>query len=424
MYEDLGNILIVAGDKAINNTLSRELSAVGHQVSVISETRQALALASAGSFHLVLFPTRLPDMTAQEFLTQLKGMGGTDFVTAIVIGTPEQNTELEQCLRAGADDFLRTPISPGLLKARVQSVLERKRLRYQNRTGLENDELLKIERDIQIARRIQAGFLPETLPKLVGWDVAARFQPAREVAGDFYDAFMLSQNRRLGFVIADVVDKGVPAALFMALVRSLTRAFAQQNYSLSWTDALEGSTAVQPAARQRMRTIPSTGTMALKNAVLLTNNYITENHTQDNMFATLFFGLLDPATGQMAYINAGHDPPAIFDRNGQFKVELKTTGMAVGMMPGTDYRIEFTQLDPGDFIFCYTDGVTEARNAGREFFTKERLFELLARPATTAQGLVDRVYTTLQEFMASAVQFDDITMIAVVRQPQGSDKPL
>ena len=97
--------------------------------------------------------------------------------------------------------------------------------------------------------------------------MAACFQPAREVAGDFYDAFMLSQNRRLGFVIADVVDEGVPAALFMALVRSLTRAFAQQNYSFNWTDMLEADTSAQPFTRKPARTIPSTGTMALKNAV-------------------------------------------------------------------------------------------------------------------------------------------------------------
>lgn len=417
MSGELGNILIVGGDEATRGVLSRALFAAGHQVTMVGDARQALALAGAEAFKLVIFPALLPDLAAQDFLTQIKHGGETGAQAAIAFGEPTETAELEQCLKAGADDYLLMPLTPALLTLRVQSVLERQHLRGEHEGSLENEELLKIERDIQIARRIQAGFLPEVLPKPEGWDLAARFQPAREVAGDFYDAFMLSQNRRLGFVIADVVDKGVPAALFMALVRSLTRAFAQQNYSISWADALEESTPARPAARQRGRTIPSTGSMALKNAVQLTNNYIVENHLQDNMFATLFFGMLDPVTGQLAYINAGHNPPAIYDASGKFKVKLKATGTPVGMVPGMDYRIDMSQLDPGDFIFCYTDGVTEARNAAGEFFTEKHLLELLAQPVTTAESLVDRIHTTLQEFMTGAVQFDDITMIALVRQP-------
>jgi sigma-B regulation protein RsbU (phosphoserine phosphatase) len=423
MNEKLGDILLVADSRIINEALTQTLSSLAQRVRIVNEAQQALALVGAGSFNLVLFAARLPDMTAPEFLTQIKQIDSTDALTTLVIGDPDQDVELEQCLRAGADDFLITPISTGLLKARVQSVLEHKCLRHKYKHRIENEELLKIEHDIQIARRIQAGFLPETLPNPGGWNVAARFQPAREVAGDFYDAFMLSQNRRLGFVIADVVDKGVPAALFMALVRSLTRAFAQQNYSFNWADILETNTSAQPFARRQTRAIPSTGTMALKNAVQLTNNYITENHMQDNMFATLFFGMLDPATGQLAYINAGHNPPVIFDGNGHLKLELKPSNMAVGMMPDTNYSIEFAQIDPGDFIFCYTDGVTEARNAAGDFFMEERLFEVLAQPIKTAQGLVDQVYATLRDFVAGAVQFDDITMIALMRQPEESGKP-
>ena len=418
MSGKVGKILLVADDRTLGQGMAQIAASLEQEVVVVDEARQALALIDADPFALILFAVRLPDMTAQEFLSHVKNADDVDSVATIAIGDSDRSMELEQCLEAGADDFLITPLGPGLLKARVQFVLEHNRLRHQHEPSLENAELLKIEHDIQVARRIQAGFLPTELPKPGGWDVAACFQPAREVAGDFYDAFMLSQNRRLGFVIADVVDKGVPAALFMALVRSLTRAFAQQNYSINWTDILEAGTSAQPFTRRQTRAIPSTGTMALKNAVQLTNNYITENHMQDNMFATLFFGMLDPATGQLAYINAGHNPPVIFDGNGNLKLELKPTSMAVGMMPDTNYSIEFAQIDPGDFIFCYTDGVTEARNSGGDFFMEDRLFELLARPGTTARGLVDHVYAALQDFMTGAIQFDDITMIAVVRQPE------
>jgi sigma-B regulation protein RsbU (phosphoserine phosphatase) len=279
--------------------------------------------------------------------------------------------------------------------------------------------LLKIEQDIQIARRIQAGFLPKTLPQPDGWEVAARFKPAREVAGDFYDAFTISQERRVGFVIADVVDKGVPAALFMALVRSLTRAFAQQHYSLSWTDALEGSSPPRKKNKKRSsRRLPSTGTIALRNAVLLTNNYILDNHIDLNMFATLFFGMFDPRSGDFAYINAGHNPPYVIGADGEIKAKLTSTGPAVGMFPGVDFQIDYGKIEPGDTLFAYTDGVTEARAPNGDFLTEKRLEELISERFSSATEIVDRIDGVLRDFAADAVQFDDITMIAVHRDQE------
>jgi sigma-B regulation protein RsbU (phosphoserine phosphatase) len=280
---------------------------------------------------------------------------------------------------------------------------------------LQNAELLKIEQDILIARRIQAGFLPKDLPNPDGWEIAAGFQPAREVAGDFYDAFALSQGRRVGFVIADVVDKGVPAALFMALVRSLTRAFAQQHYSMSWTDALEGKRPGRKGNQTSGRRLPSTGTIALESAVTLTNDYILANHMDLNMFATLFFGMFDPSNGQLAYINAGHNPPFIVSAEGEVKAKLKAHGPAVGMFPGVEYEIDYGQIDPGDILFAYTDGVTEARAPNLEFFGESRLLGLLSEPAHTVTEMVSRVESALSAFIADAVQFDDITMIAIRR---------
>lgn len=281
----------------------------------------------------------------------------------------------------------------------------------------QNAELLKIELELQVARRIQAGFLPAELPKPVGWEIAAQFQPAREVAGDFYDAFMLSNNRRVGFVIADVVDKGVPAALFMALVRSLIRAFAQQNYSLSWMEAIEQdqSAKTESNGRRSARPIPSTGTIALKNAVQLTNNYILENHLDLNMFATLFFGMFDPRTGHVAYINAGHNPPFIVGMDGALKAKLKATGPAVGMFPVADYQIDYALLEPGDLLFAYTDGVTEARSANGEFFGEKRLLSMLAQSPLSATASIRALEEGVNAFMLDAVQFDDITMIAIHR---------
>ena len=149
----------------------------------------------------------------------------------------------------------------------------------------------------------------------------------------------------------------------------------------------------------------------------MTNNYIADNHGEMNMFATLFFGLLDPSNGQLAYINAGHNPPFIMGPDGALKVALKGTGPAVGMFAGANFRIDYAQIDPGDVLYLYTDGVTEARDVARGFFTEKRLRTLLSQPADSATGLLDRVEGSLWEFMAGAIQFDDITMMAVRRSP-------
>jgi sigma-B regulation protein RsbU (phosphoserine phosphatase) len=218
-------------------------------------------------------------------------------------------------------------------------------------------ELLKFELDLQIGRQIQADFLPKQLPQLPGWEISARFQPAREVAGDFYDVFHLSGDR-IALVIADVVDKGVGAALFMALSRSLLRAFAEQHrttISRLLSDDQIGATAAD--IRHRLSLSAEAGVLGV---VKLTNDYIAKNHADLTMFATLFFGVLDPQMGSLTYINAGHDPPAIISSTGEVKARLMPTGPAMGMLPDMDFDILQVTLEPGDTLMTFTDGVTDA----------------------------------------------------------------
>lgn len=278
------------------------------------------------------------------------------------------------------------------------------------------EELLKFESELQIGREIQDSFLPGELPEFAGWEIAAYFDPARNVGGDFYDAFPLTQNRRLGFVIADVCDKGVGAALFMGLFRSLIRAFSQQHHSLSWMDALSSGGGVTTARRRSgRRQLPSVGIGALKNGVILTNNYIANNHGESNMFATLFFGMLDPDTGVLTYINGGHELPIMLGPDGVQKDETVVTGPAVGVFPDAEFGIQEAQFDPGDILFAYTDGVMDAEDPGGEKFGRERLLALLEQPVTSAADLLKHVESRLRAHIAHAVQFDDITMLAVRR---------
>ncbi len=420
-----GRLLVVGGAQPNLKSLSQHLGEAGHTATVAEQGPWVPARFALESPELLLLDLRTPDLDAAHFVAQVRADEALRDTPIILLAAPDDLVGVERCLAAGAEDYLLAPISPTLLKAQVSEYLAISRRRQEARDRVKREAFLKLETDLQVAHRIQEGFLPKELPQPAGWEVAANFKPAREVAGDFYDAFMLSQNRRLGFVIADVVDKGVPAALFMALVRSLTRAFAQQNYSLSWTNVLEDDPVARIAggasrARGGKGGIPSTGTNALRNAVLLTNNYIVENHLDLNMFATLFFGLLDPSNGQVAYINAGHNPPFIVGPDGAVKAALKGTGPAVGMFPATDFRIDYAQIDPGDVLYLYTDGVTEARDPARGFFTEKRLRALLSQPVDSAAGLLERVESSLRQFMAGAVQFDDITMLAVRRVPMVS----
>lgn len=267
----------------------------------------------------------------------------------------------------------------------------------------------KIENDIQIARTIQKNFLPSKMPDVRGWEINARFHPAREVAGDFYDVFQLG-DKKLAFLIADVCDKGVGAALFMSLTRSLLRAFSMQNFK--WLETGE----MQAVSADDEIDMAATGAGTLKAAVVNTNNYITEHHLELNMFATLFFGVLDTATGKMVYINGGHCPPMIISRTCQVKTRLEATGAAVGMFPGEQFEIGQAKLDYGDILLAYTDGITDARNVEGKLFGEARLINLLNPPADSVAGLLDRIENALQNYIGDAVQFDDITILAIRRE--------
>ncbi len=273
------------------------------------------------------------------------------------------------------------------------------------------DEYSKaLDAELEKGRQIQIDFLPYKAPQLANWEIAAYFHPARQVAGDFYDAFELSNNQ-VGLVIADVCDKGVGAALFMALIRSLIRIFSSQS-------PLRG---IASHILKKYEPVPggwigsSMTNLAHVNAlqaVSQTNEYIAQNHWQMSMFATLFFGVLDPKTGLLTYINGGHEPLFVVN-NGSIKKTLKSTGAAVGIILGMEYKIQQIKLEPGDIIISYTDGVTESKNPDGQLFTDKRLIEILEQPQTSAANLIENIKTNLFTFIDDAQQFDDITMLAV-----------
>ncbi len=254
----------------------------------------------------------------------------------------------------------------------------------------EHAYLQAVKRELGLGRNIQLGFLPNKLPQVAGWEIAAVFRPAREVSGDFYDAFLLSDDR-MALVIADVSGKDVSAALFMSLICTLIRVIAERAEK-SGEDPLD--------------------------AIGVVNDYITRHHFpiggRSSMYATIVFGLLRPSSGELHYINAGHIPPMVIHGNAIVH-KLAPTGPAVGLAPQKEFSQEKIILNPGDLLFSYTDGVTEAKNSSGNFFTAGRLMELLQKDGATAHEKTDRIIAALDKHYNGAAPYDDITMLAVKR---------
>ena len=239
----------------------------------------------------------------------------------------------------------------------------------------------RIQHELRVAQLIQKTLLPKDLPALPGWKVNAYYQAARQVGGDFYD-FIYLDDGRLGIVIGDVTDKGVPAALLMATTRSVLRAVAQR--------------VVRPGQ------------------VLERVNEIIYQDIPPKMFVTCLYALLDPESGQLLYANAGHDLPYHRHQMGGV-TELRATGMPLGLMPGMKYEEKETVLAHGEIILFHSDGIVEAHNPDREMYGFPRLMKLVGEYEENS-SLKDVVLEDLAEFTGPGwEQEDDITMVTLQR---------
>lgn len=256
--------------------------------------------------------------------------------------------------------------------------------------------LNRLEEELSVARRIQQSFLPRKLPQPSGWQLAAFSRSAQSVGGDFFDCIEM-QGGQLGLVVADACGKGVTAALFVALTRSLLR-----------------SATIAPWAFQGHT--PLDADSVLTGALWLTNDYISREHSSSDMFITLFYGVLDPASGRLAYVNAGHNPPLLVSRGATSIRETAEGSLPIGILPNQDYTITQARLEPGDCLVAFSDGITEAMSPEGEPFGDERLHAVLHECAgLDAPALVERVVQAADAFAAGAPQADDMTLLIAQR---------
>ncbi|NMC79201.1 MAG: SpoIIE family protein phosphatase, partial [Chloroflexi bacterium] len=266
----------------------------------------------------------------------------------------------------------------------VNGIAQQTALAIQNESyKKEMVERERLEREFQLARQIQQAFLPSHLPQVKGWELDARWQTARRVGGDFYDVFRLDA-RRLGLVIADVSDKGMPAALYMTVGRTLIRSNAQQSDS------------------------PADVLARVNNQLLM--------DSQNGMFVTAVYAVLDTQTGQLTYANAGHNRPLVL-RAGSRQLETLPKGdMALAVLENTPYHDQSLQLEPGDCLIFYTDGVTESFAASGDTFGEDRLAALLRGAfGLDACQILDRIDQALIEFRQGIPLSDDVTILTVRR---------
>ena len=263
-------------------------------------------------------------------------------------------------------------------------------LAYQKTTGLVREQA-RLHSELEIAARIQNGLLKKDFREIeekLGIRVAASMSPAKEVGGDFYDLFLVSEKKAC-IVMADVSGKGVPAALFMTMAKTHIK-----NYGML--------------------------DMPLTELAYRVNNQLCEENPEE-MFVTAFIGMLDMDTGILTYVNAGHNRPYLSPANSGFTQVPCRSDMVLGLWENTKYREQTMDLSDGGRLYLYTDGVTEAENIGGDMFGDERLCEALnrGRPGESPEDLAGRVSRTLRDFAEAAVQTDDITMLYITVAGQG-----
>lgn len=392
--EGSARVLVVDDNPMNRDLLARRVARLGHQVTLAEHGRAAVAQLTAQPFDIVLLDVEMPQMNGYEVLSWLKADPDRARTPVIMISAVHDTEDIARCIELGADDFLPKPFDPLLLRARLGASLAKKRLHDRERLYAAT-----LERELELGRRIQTSFLPEALPAPPGYEVAARFRAARQVSGDFYDAFSPPGRDDLVLVVGDVCGKGVGAALFMAVLRTLVRVLADE-----W--ALAGPAEAGGAAD------------LLSRMARLINRQVAETHGATNMFATAFLGVLDPADGRLAYLNAGHDPPVILDGRGG-AARLEPTGPAVGLLPGLAFAVAETRLEPGGLLCAYTDGVPESRDLAGVLYGEERLLAQVTAPAPSAAAVLDRLLEHRDAFAADAEQADDITLLAVRRAHTG-----
>ena len=346
---------------------------------------EALAvLNSHPDIEIILCDINMPEMDGLTLLAKVNEMHNPA-LRVIMVSAYGDMRNIRQAMNNGAFDFATKPIDMEDLSRTIEKAIEQ--IHYVHESQKEHTQLVSLKEDLTTASEIQQYFLPRTFPPFPEdsdkVDIYASMEAAKEVGGDFYDFFRIDEDH-IALVIADVCGKGIPAALFMAVSQTMIR---------------------------------SKGTLCASAAECLTkSNHLLASYSVEYMFVTMFYAIYNTKTGLVTYCNAGHNPPHILRADGTVEELPRTKNLIMGAFDGVSYKEETLQLDHGDALVMFTDGVTEAMNQNREEFGTQRLSNTLSHLAgKSSQQIVEGVKTSLTEFVNGAEQHDDITMLVLKR---------
>jgi sigma-B regulation protein RsbU (phosphoserine phosphatase) len=378
---DPREILIVDDTQANLLVLSQMLSDQGYKVRAATSGRRALASVEANPPHIILLDIKMPGMTGYEVCQRLKADPQTHDIPIIFISALDEVHDKVKAFTVGGVDYVTKPFQFEEVLARVETHLTLRELQIQLQRANR-----RFEQELALAGKIQRSLLPGETPQIPGWQLAATLKPARETSGDFYD-FISLPNGRWAWLVADVVDKGAGAAMVMALTRTLIRTYASRH------------------ATQPERLLQTVNRRALADI-------------DESLFVTLFYAILDPASGTLTYANAGHHPPYLFHAENptQFQA-LGRTGIPLGLFPDRTWEQASVQMEAGDTLIAYTDGIPDAQNEGQAFFGEERFLNCAqSQVGADAEDFLAGILACVNEFSGEAPQHDDIALLVLTRE--------
>ncbi len=333
---------------------------------------------------VILSDINMPEMDGLTLLTKINEMSNPA-LKCIMVSAYGDMGNIRQAMNSGAFDFATKPIDLDDLECTIEKA--REQIESIRSWQKEHNQLVDIQSDLSVAREIQHAILPRVfklkVPSADKVDIYAEMKAAKDVGGDFYDFFPIDDTH-IGFTMADVSGKGVPAAIFMAVSRTMIKA-----------NGIRG--------------------IAPEECMSIVNNLLCEE-SLNSMFVTVFYGIYNTETGVIQYANAGHNPPYVLRADGTVEVLKSHRNMVLGAMEDLPYLPDTLTLQPGDALITFTDGVTEAENKQYDQFGESRLEEALATlKGASSQQIVETILTKVKEFTGDAEQSDDITQLVIKR---------
>ena len=341
-------------------------------------------MSKTPDIEIILLDINMPEMDGLTMLAKVNEMHNPA-LRVIMVSAYGDLTNIRQAMNDGAFDFVMKPIDLGDLSSTIEKAI--KQIDYVHESQKEHSQLESLKEDLTMARDIQQFFLPQTFPPFPEdsdqLDIYASMEAAKDIGGDFYDFFRIDDDH-IAFVIGDVCGKGIPAALFMAFSRTIIR-----------SKGIQCGTA---------------------KACMTESNRLLAAYSADCMFVTVFYAIYNTKTGLVTYSNAGHNPPHVVRSDGRVEELPKSKDPMMGIFE-VEYKEASLQLEPGDMLVMFTDGVTEAMNPDRMEFGTRRLMTILGRQAgKSSQQIIEVVKDAIKDFTEGAEQSDDITMLAIKRK--------